>query len=116
MASLPGYVCIEQNGWSEAPAPSVQRTEMERGPAKEKILNSSRQPRVTASFVFRSKADAIAFEDWWEGTLGIIGWFDMIHPLRGTTITARFVGGDIGELSQRSREVYTRTATMEYIR
>lgn len=118
MATLPSYVCIEQGGWSEAASPSVERTEMERGPAKQKRLNTNRQPKVTATFVFRSAADAIAFEDWYDYTILAIGWFGMTHPLRGTTVQARFVGGDIGELVPRGRGfgASSRTVTLEYLR
>lgn len=118
MASLPSYVCIEQGGWSEAASPSVERTEMERGPAKQKRLNTRRQPKVTATFVFRSAADAIAFEDWYDDVIYTIDWFTMTHPLRGTQIQARFVGGDIGELVPRGRGfgVSSRQVTLEYLR
>lgn len=118
MATLPSYVCIEQGGWSEAASPSVERVEMDRGPAKQRLVNSRRFPQVTATFVFKSRADAIAFEDWYDYDILGIGWFDMIHPLRGTTIQARFVGGDIGELTPRGRgfDVSSRTVTLEYLR
>ena len=118
MATLPSYVCIEQGGWSEEPGQSVGRTEMERGPAKERRLNSHRFPKVAAAFVFKTREDAIAVADWYDYTIKVIGWFDMVHPLRGTTIRARFVGGDIGELAPRGRgfEVSSRTVTLEYQR
>lgn len=118
MAAIPGYVCIEQGGWSEAATPSVERTEMDRGPAKQARVNSHRFPQVTATFVFKTRADAIDFEDWYDYTIQAIGWFDMTHPLRGTTIQARFVGGEIGELVPRGRgfDVSSRTVTLEYLR
>lgn len=118
MASLPSYVCIEQGGWSEDASPSVERVEMERGPAKQVKLNSHRFPQVTATFVFKTKADAAAFEDWYDYTIYGVGWFDMVHPLRGSTIQARFVGGDIGSLTPRGRgfDVSSRTVTLEYMR
>lgn len=118
MATLPIYVCIEQGGWSEAATPSVERVEMERGPAKQRRINAHRFPQVSATFVFKTKADAIAFETWYDNTILAVGWFDMTHPLRGTTIQARFVGGEIGELVPRGRgfEVSSRTVTLEYMR
>ena len=118
MAALPSYVCIEQGGWSEDAMPSVERTEMERGPAKQKLLNTRRMPQATATLVFRSAADAAAFEDWYDYTINRIGWFDMTHPLRGTTIQARFVGGDIGSLAPRGKgfAASSRDVLIEYLR
>ena len=118
MAALPGYVCIEQGGWSERMEPSVERVEMERGAPKERVLNSQVRAEATATLIFRSRADAIAFEDWYLDTIGRIGWFDMEHPLRGTTISVRFVGGDIGELVPRAPNfaVSSRQVRLEYMR
>lgn len=99
MASLPDYVIIEfPGGWSERPAPSVERVEMERGPAKQRLLNSQIRYETSATFRFRSKADAVAFENWYITVIRVIGSFTMIHPLTEQVITANFIAGDIGEL------------------
>lgn len=99
MASLPEYVIIEfPGGWAERPVPSVERVEMERGAPKERLVNSQVRSEVSATFRFRSKADAVAFENWYITVIRVIGSFTMEHPLTGATITARFIAGDIGEL------------------
>lgn len=118
MATLPDYVCIEHGGWAEQPVPPVERTEMERGPAKEMRTNSRIRWEVTARFLFKSPEHAIAFEDWYQNTIGVIGYFDLVHPLRGTTISAKFIAGDIGELAPRGRgfQVSSREVRLEYMR
>ena len=118
MATLPSYVCIQFPNWSEGFDPSVMRTEMERGPAKQAIINTHVAKQPKAVFLFRTAADAIAFETWYFDTIGRIGWFDMTHPLTGATITARFMGGDIGELVPLSPNFAQsqRNVTLEFMR
>jgi len=118
MAAFPSYVCIEQGGWAEKPQPSVLRTEMEKGPAMQRRLNSRTLFNVTAALVFRSVSDATAFENWYLNDIDIVDWFDMTHPRTGAAIKARFVGGDIGELVPRGRgfDVTSRTVQLEYFR
>lgn len=97
MASLPSYVRVLVDA-SEGFDPAVERVEMERGPAKEKLRNSRvyMQPQIT--LWFGHYLDAMAFETWYFETIKRIGWFDFYHPLRRQTVTARFIGGDIGQL------------------
>lgn len=99
MAALPSYVRLLFPA-NEGFNPEVQRTEMERGPAKQSILNTRVSMQPTVTFWFKSYADAISFEAWYFNTLKRIGWFDFYHPLRRQTVSARFIGGDIGELVQ----------------
>ena len=99
MASLPEYVIIEfPGGWAERPVPSVERVEMERGAPKERLVNSQIRSEVSATFRFRSKADAVAFENWYVNVIRVIGSFTMEHPETGQTVLANFIAGDIGEL------------------
>ena len=97
MATLPDYVRVLFD-FPEGYAPNVERVEMERGPAKERRLNSRATAQPTATFWFKSYLDAMAFEDWYFDTIGQTGWFDMYHPLRRKTVTARFIAGDIGQI------------------
>lgn len=118
MASLPSYVAIRFPDYGETPQPSVQRTEMERGVPKQRILNTQVMVEVQAAFLFRTSADASAFEDWYYDTIKRIGWFTMTHPRTGAPINARFVGGDIGTLAPMSPtfgQSY-RVVKLEYLR
>ena len=118
MAALPEYVCIEQGGWAERPVPSVDRVEMERGAPKQKLLNSQIRWEASATFCFRSKADAVAFENWYVNVIRVIGSFTMEHPETGQTVLANFIAGDIGELVPRAPNfaVSSRQVRLEYMR
>lgn len=118
MASLPSYVAIRFPEYSEGFDPSVERTEMERGPAKQAIKNTHVFKQPKATFMFMSLADAIAFEDWYFNTIKRVGYFDFVHPLTGQPVQARFMGGDIGELVPLSPGFAQsqRTVTLEFMR
>lgn len=118
MAEFPDYVCVTFDNYSEGFDPSVERTEMERGPAKQRRINSRVEASINATLTFTSKADAASFESWYFDTIQRIGYFDIEHPRTGQTISARFRGGDIGELSPLSPDwsVSQRSVTFEYLR
>lgn len=118
MATLPSYVTILFDGFTEDFDPSVLRTEMERGVPKQRVINSKVLAEINCRILFESKADAASFEAWYFDTIKRIGWFDMEHPRTGVTISARFKGGRLGQLvplipdfSWCAREV-----TLEYMR
>lgn len=117
MATLPSYVRV-LFPMSEGFDPSVQRTEMERGPAKQAIVNTHVFKQPKATFWFKSYADAVAFEAWYFDVLGRVDYFDMRHPLTRQTVSVRFVGGDIGELVPLGPggNPCQRTVTLEYMR
>ena len=97
MAILPSYVRVLFD-MPEGFDPSVQRTEMEKGPAMQRVLNSRVMMNPDPVFWFASYADAMAFETWYFDVIKRVGYFDFFHPLRRQTVSARFVGGDIGDL------------------
>ena len=97
MSSWPAYAEVRFADYGEEFDPSVERDEMERGPAMMRVLNESVVQNIMASVQFRSEADAAAFEAWYFNEVGRIGWFTMEHPRTGETITARFPSG-IGRL------------------
>lgn len=118
MPTFPDYACIQHGSYAETIQPSVERTEMERGPPKQMRLNTRVMVQIQASLLFDNKADAALFEDWYFNEIGMIGWFDMEHPRTGAPISARFVGGDIGSLSPLgpSFSPCSRQVTIEYLR
>lgn len=118
MATLPAYTCLEVNGYGESFDPSVERVEMERGPTKERLLNSRVNMKLRGSLLFKSVADTVAFENWYFNTIKRIGSFDMEHPRTGQIISGKFEGGSIGTLVpvNNRRAKWRRDVTIEYMR
>lgn len=99
MAALPDYVLMRWAGYGEPIDPSVRETPFERGPSRLEILNSRVRHAVACTLVFRSSADATAFQHWWRTAIGRVGWFDVVHPRTGQQLAMRFKGGAIGPLT-----------------
>lgn len=118
MATLPSYVVVRMAGYKENFDPSVLSTPMERGPAKERLLNSRVTMQLGVSFLFRTSAEAEAFLDWYFDTIERIGSFTMRHPRTGETITAKFPRGEIGELRSiaDTDHLWQRDLVIEYLR
>lgn len=118
MAALPSYVVVRMSGYSEDIEPSVERTEMERGPAKQMLLNSQVLVTLKLSFLFPTTARSEEFLDWYMDTIKRIGYFDMRHPRTGQTVSVRFPGGNIGTLRSLSGTDYLwqRDLSVEYMR
>lgn len=98
MSALPNYVTVLLANRSSSFDPSVQRTDMERGPAKQSIKNSQVLRTINASLLFRSRADALAFEAWYFDVIKRIGWFNFTDSQTQESLTVRFRGGSIGSL------------------
>lgn len=98
MADFPSYARIQFQGFSEDPKPSILRVEMERGAPKQSLMNSQDLVAMNVSLIFLTKADAASFVAWHKTTIGKVGQFSMTHPRTGSTITAQFREGSIGQL------------------
>lgn len=94
MATLPSYVKILYQDYSQRRESALLRTEMESGPPKQAKVRSRVMLTRAAKLYLSSKADFQSFEAWYkddldEGSL----WFNMTDPVSGLTVEARFVGG-----------------------
>lgn len=118
MLALPSYVAVRFPDYGETPRPNADRTEMERGVPKQRRLNSRPMIDIQAALLFSSAEDAEAFLDWFYDEIKEVDWFTMIHPRTRMTVTARFVGGDIGTLMPLSPTFghSYRVAKLEYLR
>lgn len=96
MAALPQGVKLLVAGFGDTPEPSVQRDEMDRGPINQELLNSRVLWKMQATLLMETKAAQAAFDNFWRNEVGIIGWFDLVHPRTGQLLSVRFVGGKIG--------------------
>lgn len=86
------------NSASDTPKPTVDRTEMDRGPAQQRLVPGRVLFQSAFEFLFESNDDVNNFMDWYVNTIGVIGWFTMKHPRTGATITARFPKGELGDI------------------
>lgn len=117
MAALPDYVSLLLAGQGDAFDPSVIRSEVERGLAKQRVGNSRVVRKLNATLHFESQADANAFEAWYFHTIRRIGFFDVRHPRTGVLIPMRFEGGNIGELvpAVNGYHIASRAVVLEYL-
>lgn len=117
MATFPHSLCgIRQDGHGEQHMPMVLRSDMERGIPKQRRAGADVLVRVPCSLVFRSAADAAAFEAWFYADG--MGWFDFNLPRTGAVVQARIIGGDIGTLSPLTPawNASERSVVLEYVR
>lgn len=118
MASLPSVVRVIFDGQARSFDPSVLRTEMERGVAKQRVENSQVQMKQSMSLYLSSREDIDTFDAWYFDEIRRIGWFTMVHPYSGQIITARFEGGALGQLVPDDKTVgdYRMDVVVEYLR
>lgn len=118
MANLPTYCRFVADGFGEEFDASVERTEMERGVAKQRIINTDVIVELSGTILFGSKQATEDFLEWYFDTIGRIDWFTMRDPRTRKQITARFKAGDIGKLTQVTSGWghSSRNVTLEYLR
>lgn len=118
MATFPSNLCLLVGGYGEEFDPSVERTEMERGPPKMRVLNSRVMAEIQCRLLFASTDDVGEFEEWYFDTINRIGWFTVQHPRTGATIEARIKDGRLGQLTpiNNARRKWQRDLTLEYMR
>lgn len=96
MATFPSYARLLVAGYSEARESALQRSEFESGPARQARVKSRVMVRRSATVNLESLADYHAFIAWFSTDLDEgAGWFDYTDPVRGTTVQARIVAGDL---------------------
>lgn len=93
MPAFPDFVILRL-GTTHQDASLVERSDVERGPAKTR--RTSTDPVVTASgtLLFAQQADIAAFRAWLYSAAGAnagAAWIDWVDPRTGTTRRIRFV-------------------------
>lgn len=118
MAALPSYVRVLRDDAGEQFDPGIVVSEMERGLSKMRVGQGRVIVNVTATLFFDSRADSIAFEDWYFNTIKRIGFFDWKDQRTGAVLQVRFKGGDIGALTPLTTGYgkSKRSVTLEYLR
>lgn len=100
MAAFPPFVRFDWRDMSETTDPVVERTEMERGIPKQRRIASDARVEIAVTAYFETRAQAVAFEDWFFDTINAgQDFFDWRHPRLGTVVQARIVKGDLGQLT-----------------
>jgi hypothetical protein len=103
MASLPAYVKVVMDGYTQSPESVVSRTEMESGPPKQLLARSRPMIPRNVVFLIRSKEDYVAFLAWFRDEINYgVDWFDYTDPFDGVTKEARIVAGKIEPSLQKS--------------
>lgn len=103
----------------EAHEPAVERSQMERGIPKQRRISSDVRIELALTLYFDSAADLAAFETWFYTTINAgQDFFDFTHPRTGAALQARFVGGELGEVSYQNRTLgkSSRPVKLEYWR
>lgn len=120
MAAFPSYVIVKLDGFSQADSAVVERSDMEKGVAKVRRIQSD--PVVTASctLYFRSAADVERFRQWFYSRTGAAAgaaWFDWVDPRTRATRQCRMVPSSMGPLTPlRGRFARaSQTAAFEYV-
>jgi len=94
MATLPAYVRILFDQYSEQKESGILRTEFENGPPRQAKFKSRTLKTRSAKLFIEPKANFLAFQTWFNEDLqqGAL-FFDFLDPVTGLTTQARFVGG-----------------------
>lgn len=94
MATLPSYVKVLYEGYSETKESGILRTDFETGPSRQARFKSRTIKTRQVRLFIDSNANFQAFEAFFANDLkqGAL-FFNMTDPVKGTTVEARFVGG-----------------------
>lgn len=97
MATFPAGK-ITFSGFKRQRVSSVNRSDMESGPAKQALRSSRDYIRFPVTYLF-TDVEYDAFDLWVDATINKVGWFDWTDPVSDTVREARIVNGDISEAS-----------------
>lgn len=116
MATWPTYAKFIASGYQVEDEVAVERTQMENGVARERLIDEESRWMITGTIFLRTKQQLRDFENWRKNDIKKIGWFNIRHPINGGTIKARFVAGKVGAIMavDSSFQATTRQAVLEY--
>lgn len=118
MSEFPTYAGIILDGYKESiPEPSVRRTEMERGPAFQEVINRRVYQNIDITVLFETKAAIQLFDNWYLNDIKRAAFFSFRHPRTRQVVQARLPGGKIGDLipAKGGFGISTRNMTLEYM-
>jgi len=97
MQTFPDYLRRLAEGYAETPENAVDRTEMEKGPPKQRQVLSRVMVSRPMNYLAMGQQ---AYDDWreWFKSIGRgAAWFWWKDPLRGTLKRARIQGGTVSQ-------------------
>lgn len=118
MSDWPASAKIVLGGYGEEFDPSVRRTEMERGMAKQAIINTHVVQELTFDVLFETAQAASDFETWYFNDIRRLGFFNFRNPRTRQIVSGRFKDAKIGTLTPVTGGfgLTQRTVTVEYLR
>ena len=119
MAAFPSYAGIAFAGAGLEAQPVVARSEVERGVPRTRRTSSDALVTLSATLLFGSTADGVAFEDWYYSPAGAnagAAWFDLKDPRSGVVRSVRMAS--LGQLQARAGRFRKaqQACTIEYLR
>ena len=119
MATWPTYPVVLLDGHSEQHAAIAERSDMDRGVPKQRRTQSDVLVVLSLALLFRTDADANAFEAWYYSNSGAAAGaasFDWTHPRTGASYQARVVANSLGALTPLGRGISRRDIQIEYLK
>lgn len=96
MATFPSYADILIDSYSVNRESALLRSEMESGPPKQAKIKSRVMITHNVQIYIATKANYLSFQTWFSNDISEgADWFDFTDPISGSTIQARFVGGEL---------------------
>ncbi len=94
MAAFPSYAKLYRDPLAEQPQSVVVRTQMEKGPPKQRRRASRQMIQRTVRYALDSKTDYQNFMAWYRTSISHgADWFDWTDPVDGVLKQARIVAG-----------------------
>ena len=115
MATFPTYADILIDSYSVNRESALLRSEMESGPPKQAKIKSRVMVTHNVKIFIDTKANYQSFQSWYANDISQgADWFDFVDPISGSTIQARFVGGELSSSPMTAAlEQWTISAKLE---
>lgn len=115
MAAFPAYLRLYRDPFAEKPEDGAQRTEMESGPPKQRVVASRVMVLRPVKYALDSKADYQSFTTWYHTTINRVDWFDWTDPVDSVLKQARIVVGSFegGKPLDKNLRFWDVTFTLE---
>ena len=96
MAAFPSYAKILLAGYAVQQASALKRSDMDSGPAKQRLDRSRQITERQVTVQLRSRADYESFMVWFRDSIHRgADWFDWPNPESLSTVQARIKNGDL---------------------